>query len=251
MHRYGLLGFPLGHSFSKKYFTAKFEKEGVDAVYDNYEIEDIHKVLDIVQDGSLAGLNVTIPHKETVIPLLDGLSDEARAIGAVNVIEIERMGEQLRLIGHNTDVIGFRNSIEPLIAEDQKTALILGTGGASKAVARALENMGISYKYVSRKRSDIAISYDDLSETAIKEFPIIINATPLGTYPKIDGCPEIPYQYLSKNHLLYDLVYNPEETLFLKKGKEQGARIKNGAEMLLLQAEAAWAIWQNRKGISK
>lgn len=245
MKKYGLLGFPLGHSFSKKYFTNKFEQESIDAVYNNYEIEDIKEIFNIVTDGELVGLNVTIPHKENVIALLDDLSDEARAIGAVNVVKIERVGEgKLRLVGHNSDVIGFRNSIEPLISADQKSALILGTGGASKAVARALDNMGIAYKYVSRKSRENVFSYEELTKDVIDAYPIIINATPLGTFPKVDACPDIPYHYIGSKHLLYDLVYNPSETLFLKKGKEQGAQIKNGEEMLLLQAEAAWNIWK-------
>lgn len=245
MQKYGLLGFPLGHSFSKKYFTNKFDIEAIDAVYDNYEIENIDEIRSIVVDTKLVGLNVTIPHKEAVIALLDKLSDEARAIGAVNVIKIERADSgEIELIGHNSDVIGFRKSIEPLIREDQRNALILGTGGASKAVARALTNMGITYKYVSRKGSGDVLSYVDLTKDIIESHTIIINSTPLGTYPKIDSCPDIPYQHITSEHLLYDLVYNPEETLFLKRGKERGARIKNGEEMLILQANAAWDIWQ-------
>ena len=248
MQTYGLIGFPLKHSFSSKFFTEKFERERVEAEYLNFEIEDILQIREIIIfNQDLRGLNVTIPYKEKVIPFLNEISPEAEKIGAVNVIKIERRPNDMyfyNLTGYNTDYIGFKKSIEPLInPEIHKKALILGTGGASKAIAQALEDLGIPWKYVSRTSDENKLTYSELSPEILSKYKIIINASPVGTFPDIDDCPDILYRLLTKEHLLYDLVYNPAETLFLKKGKQQEAIVKNGAEMLELQALAAWEIW--------
>ena len=248
MKIYGLIGYPLQHSFSSKFFNEKFKKESIDAEYLNFEIEHIFEIRRIlVFNPHLKGLNVTIPYKEAVITFLDDISPVAKEIGAVNVIKIERgFGDTYgyKLTGYNTDYIGFKNSIKPLIqAEYHQQALVLGTGGASKAVCKALESLGISWKYVSRTPKEGALTYETLTPEILSDYKIIINTTPLGTFPNVDECPNIPYSSLTPQHLLYDLVYNPSETTFLKKGKQMGATIKNGAEMLELQALEAWDIW--------
>lgn len=245
MDKYGLIGYPLGHSFSKRFFTDKFQREEIDAVYSNYEISDISLFPEIIKSEiDLKGLNVTIPYKEAIIPFLDGLDAEAEAIGAVNVIKVIRENNSVKLIGCNSDIIGFQNSIKPLINNKiHKKALILGTGGASKAVIKGLENLGIDSVYVSRKPREGAFTYGELNRTILEEYTVVINSSPVGTFPNVDDAPDIPYQYLSSNHLLYDLVYNPSETKFLVLGKSRGASVKNGAEMLELQALAAWDIW--------
>src|SRR5690554_247783 len=250
MKTFGLIGYPLQHSFSSKFFNEKFERENIEAEYVNFEIEDIHELRRvIVFNPHLKGLNVTIPYKEAVIPFLDEISPVAKDIGAVNVIQIElNFGNTYgyKLIGHNTDYIGFKNSIAPLIQlEQHQKALVLGTGGASKAVCKALDSLGIKWKYVSRSAKDNQYTYDVLTPKIIAENNIIVNTTPLGTFPNIEEYPQLPYDSLTPNHLLFDLVYNPIETAFLKKGKEMGATIKNGAEMLELQALAAWEIWNH------
>ncbi len=249
MKKFGLVGFPLSHSFSKKYFAEKFQKENIiDAVYDNYEIEDVSLSLKdeiVAQKGELKGLNVTIPHKQNVIPLLDELDDAAADIGAVNVIKILPDG---KLKGYNSDYYGFKKSLEKFVGSSNLQnlkALILGTGGASKAVRKALEDLGIEYQYVSRNSSEGVISYDDIKEEVIKEHQLIINTTPLGMYPKVENCPALPYDNIGEGHYLYDLVYNPEETLFMKKGRDNGAKAIHGLEMLHLQAEKAWEIWND------
>ncbi len=252
MKTYGLIGYPLQHSFSSKFFNEKFEKESIDAEYLNFEIADIHELRRvIVFNPHLKGLNVTIPYKEEVIPYLDEISPVAKDIGAVNVIKIERsFGNTYgyKLIGHNTDYIGFKKSIAPLIQPEQhQNALVLGTGGASKAVCKALESLGIEWKYVSRSAKENQYTYDMLTPEIIAENNIIVNTTPLGTFPKVDEHPQLPYSSLTPHHLLYDLVYNPSETSFLKKGKEMGAWTKNGLEMLQLQALAAWEIWNENE----
>lgn len=248
MDKYGLIGFPLSHSFSAKYFNNKFEVERINAKYLNFEIEDVSKIKDIVShDTNLKGMNVTIPHKQNVIAHLDELSDDAKGMGAVNVIKVVRSKSdknKYSLIGYNTDYVGFKKSIEPLINKViHNKALVLGTGGASKAVVYALDQMGIEWKYVSRTEGVNRITYDKIDKTIMQSHKVIINCSPIGTYPNIDECPNLPYHLISNEHLLYDLVYNPSETLFLKRGKEQGATIKNGHEMLELQAMAAWEIW--------
>lgn len=248
MDKYGLIGYPLGHSFSVGYFNEKFKAENIDAEYVNFEIptiKDFHKV--IAGNPNLCGLNVTIPYKEQVIAYLDDLDkDTAKKIGAVNVIKIIHQSKgKPKLIGYNSDVIGFTQSIEPLLQPHHKKALILGTGGASKAVYHGLKDLGIEATFVSRNPKDNKqLTYQQLTPEVMAEHTIIVNTTPLGMYPKVNECPNIPYEYLTSNHLLYDLLYNPDETLFMKRGKEQGAEVKNGLEMLLLQAFAAWEIWR-------
>ena len=251
MDCYGLIGYPLTHSFSSKFFTEKFRLEEIDAEYLNFEIEDILEFRRVILFNQyLRGLNVTIPYKEKVIPFLHRLSPEAKIIGAVNTIKVDRLNGDMyfyELTGYNTDYIGFKNSTSPLIIpEVHKKALILGTGGASKAIAYALTSMNIEWVYVSRSKREGVISYDELTSDIVSDNKIIINTTPLGTYPDIENCPDIPYSFLTEQHLLYDLVYNPEETLFLRKGREQGATIKNGKEMLELQALEAWRIWNSK-----
>ncbi len=250
MDTYGLIGFPLKHSFSSRFFTEKFEREQIEAEYLNFEIEDIHEIHGLILlHQQLKGLNVTIPYKEKVIPFLSGISPEAEKIGAVNVIRVDREPGDIsfyRLTGYNTDYIGFRDSISPLLKPTiHRKALVLGTGGASKAVGQALTDLGIAWSYVSRYPGENRFTYEalSLSPEIISAYPVIINASPVGTFPQTDECPDIPYSYLTTNHLLYDLVYNPDETLFLKKGKAQGATTKNGKEMLEIQARASWKIW--------
>lgn len=244
MDKFGLIGYPLKHSFSQRFFTEKFSLENIDAAYLNFEIDNIGLFPSIITSNvDLKGLNVTIPYKEQIIPLLDRLDEGAKDIGAVNVVKIIKSEDNISLVGYNSDIIGFQNSIEPLINDAHRKALVLGTGGASKAVVKALSNLGIEVKYVSRSPSQDAYAYQDLTKQIIAEYTVIVNASPLGTYPNIDEAPDIPYQYLTSDHLLYDLVYNPAETKFLRLGREQGASIKNGTEMLELQALAAWDIW--------
>lgn len=249
---YGLIGYPLQHSFSWKFFNEKFQQEGLNAEYLNFEIEDISELRRIlVFNPHLKGLNVTIPYKEDVIAFLDDISPEAKRIGAVNVIKIERsFGNTYgyKLMGYNTDYIGFKNSIAPHINPHHHThALVLGTGGASKAVCCALEEMGVEWTYVSRNTRKGAFTYDTLTPEIIGDNKIIVNTTPLGTFPNVEGAPSLPYHALTDKHLLYDLVYNPSETTFLKKGNAMGATIKNGAEMLQLQALASWDFWTKGK----
>ena len=242
MIKLGLIGKNIDYSFSRKYFTEKFENESIDGLYSNYDCatpEEVKNLLDTNEDCD--GFNVTIPYKEVVIPYLDELNKHASAIGAINTIKRLTNG---KLKGFNTDYLGFRKSLQPFLAVQKHThALILGTGGASKAIAYALELEDISFKFVSRTPKKDQFSYDALNAALLSKYTLIINTTPLGTYPNITDCPKIPYRLLSKNHLLYDLVYNPVETQFLKNGKEHGTRICNGYEMLKLQAEAAWKIW--------
>ena len=238
MNRYGLIGKTLGHSFSQRYFTEKFAREGISARYDNYEMPSADGVVELITSiPDLVGLNVTIPYKKDVIPLLRSLDADASAIGAVNVVRIRDMK------GFNTDVIGFRESIRPLLREHHTRALVLGTGGASLAVKHGLRQLGIEPMSVSRSSREGMITYDDIDDALLREYTVIVNCTPLGTFPNVDECADIPYHLLTPDHLLFDLVYNPEETLFLRKGREQGAATKNGYEMLLRQAEAAWEIW--------
>lgn len=248
--KYGLLGRNIEYSFSRRYFASKFEKESIKATYVNLDSKTVKEVKEYLLDSDIKGYNVTIPYKQEVIPFLDRLSDDALSIGAVNTIKRTQSGE---LIGYNTDHIGFKESLLEYCDDDfLKTketflpmqALILGTGGASKAVAYALEGIGFKAIFVSRSRSKNILSYEDINKTHIDNSSIIVNCTPLGTSPDIDVCPSIPYQYLSDNHVLYDLIYNPQKTLFLKKGEGEGATIISGLRMLELQAEAAWNIWK-------
>lgn len=244
MDKYGLIGYPLGHSFSISYFNEKFSNEGLDSIYENYEIPSIDNLIEIIATNhELKGLNVTIPYKEKILPFLDMITPEAQAIGAVNVVKIIRKGNKIQLKGYNSDVIGFTQSIEPLLDKQHKKALILGTGGASKAVDYGLKSLGIETQFVSRRKSDYAIDYSELTPDIIKKYKIIVNCTPCGMFPKTDDCPNIPYEGIGEGHLLYDLLYNPDETLFMRKGLEHGATVKNGLEMLLLQAFASWKFW--------
>lgn len=244
---YGLIGFPLGHSFSRNYFNDKFAAEGIDAEYCNFEIPAITDVRDVIDSHpDLAGLNVTIPYKQQVIPYLDRLDDEAAAIGAVNVIKITRDNENkdaVKLTGYNSDFVGFSDSIAPFINDKRKKALILGTGGASKAVYHGLKALGVEPVFVSRTPREGMFSYEQLKPEVMARHKVIVNTTPVGMYPEVDRCPDIPYGCLTPEHLLYDLVYNPDVTTFMKKGAEHGAEVKNGLEMLLLQAFEAWRIW--------
>ncbi|MGH2642449.1 MAG: shikimate dehydrogenase family protein [Chitinophagaceae bacterium] len=241
MRHFGLIGFPLSHSFSKKYFSEKFQREHIaDCHYENYPLPSVDLFLGLIkQTENMEGLNITIPYKESVISHLDYLDPEAEKIHAVNCIHINNG----KSTGFNTDIIGFERSLNPLLQAHHNHALILGTGGASKAVSYVLSKLNISFHCVSRQKKGDYFTYDGLTEEIIRQNTLIINTTPLGTSPEIHQCPDIPYQFLGKEHLLYDLIYNPAETLFLQKGKQQGAVIKNGYEMLVLQAEASWEIW--------
>lgn len=244
MDKYGLIGYPLGHSFSISYFNEKFENEDIDAVYENFEIPRIEDIKEIVDSNpELKGLNVTIPYKEQVLKYLKSISPEAKAIGAVNVIRIEHKGNKSILRGYNSDLIGFTKSIAPILNTFHKKALILGTGGAAKAVQYGLQSLGLETMYVSRTKKRHALTYEEITPEIIQVYNVIVNCTPLGMYPHIEEYPMLPYEAMDNHHLLYDLLYNPDETLFLKKGKAQGATVKNGLEMLLLQAFASWEIW--------
>lgn len=245
MKKYGLIGYPLTHSFSKQFFAEKFEKENVNAVYENFEIEDISGFPDIIRNNpELMGLNVTIPHKQVVIPFLNELDEAAEKVGAVNTVKISRGGDKIHLKGFNTDTWGFETSLKPLLKEYHKKALILGTGGASKAIKYVLIKLSIDFISASiEELQENEIRYEEIDEKMLAERLIIINATPLGTYPKVDTFPPIPYEFLTKNHLLFDLVYNPEVTQFMEKGKAKGATLKNGYEMLVQQALKSYEIW--------
>lgn len=248
MDKYGLIGYPLGHSFSINYFNQRFADEGVNAKYMNFEIptiDDLAEVLD--SNPELKGLNVTIPYKQKVMEYLDSISPEARAIGAVNVIRVTHVGNEIKLKGFNSDVIGFTQSIEPMLEECHKKALILGTGGASKAIDYGLKSLGLETVFVSRYRRPETICYEDVTPEVIKEYNVIVNCTPLGMFPKTEECPNLPYKAMDEHTILYDLIYNPDETLFMKKGAERGANVKNGLEMLLLQAFASWEFWNGRE----
>lgn len=241
---YGLIGYPLGHSFSAKYFAEKFEKENINAEYRNFPLENISIFPEIIsKNPNLRGLNVTIPYKQDVMKYLDSLDENARRIGAVNVISVAHTADGVKLTGHNADVIGFMDSLRPLLRPHHRKALVLGTGGASKAVIDGLRQLGVDPQYVSRTRREGILAYSDVTPDVLEEYTVVVNCTPLGMYPNTGNAPAIPYDSLTEAHLLYDLVYNPEETLFLKKGKEQGAAVKNGLEMLHLQAEASWNFW--------
>ena len=249
MEKYGLIGYPLGHSFSVSYFNQKFADEGINAKYENYEIASIDELTEILDSTpELRGLNVTIPYKEKVIPFLDSISPEARAIGAVNVIRVTHEKNKTILKGFNSDVIGFTQSIEPMIDKKwHKKALILGTGGASKAICYGLKSLGIEPVFVSRYERPDTIQYEKVTPEVVKEYNVIVNCTPLGMYPNTDVCPKLPYEAMDNHTILYDLIYNPDQTLFMRKGAEYGAEVKNGLEMLLLQAFASWEFWHGKE----
>lgn len=244
MDKYGLIGYPLGHSFSKNYFNEKFENENIDAEYINFEIPTIDALPEVLATNpELRGLNVTIPYKEKVISFLDSVSPEARAIGAINVIKVEHKGNETILKGYNSDVIGFTKSIAPLLKRHNKKALILGTGGASKAIDYGLKSLGLETVKVSRYERPGTIQYSKITPEIIKEYNVIVNCTPCGMYPNIEECPDLPYEAMTEKNILYDLIYNPDQTKFMKLGAKQGATVKNGLEMLLLQAFASWEFW--------
>ena len=244
IYKFGLLGRNISYSFSRGYFTSKFDTEELDCEYVNFDIDDINKFRKIIQnEPNLKGLNVTIPYKESILPYLDSVHKKAKAIGAVNTIKITK---KRKLKGYNTDCYGFEKSIKPHLKKHHKSALILGTGGASKAIAYTLEKLKIHYDYVSRSESKAKYTYSTLDESILEAYKIIINCTPIGTYPNVNECPAIPYDGISEKHLLYDLIYNPEQTKFLRLGELQGATIVNGLPMLKLQAEKSWKIWNKR-----
>lgn len=248
MRKFGLIGFPLGHSFSKGYFADKFAREGIlNCSYENYPLEEIDQLTDLIaSDAELTGLNVTIPYKEEVLSLLDEIDDEAEKIGAVNTIKINRKGNQVNLKGFNTDVYGFEKPLLEVLKQKHNKALILGTGGAAKAVSYILRKNGISYKYVSRTpRDEKMLSYSALTPEIVNSCKLLINTSPIGMHPRIGDCPDIPYDAIGGDHILYDLIYNPEKTEFLKKGEEKKATLLNGLPMLYLQAERAWEIWSS------
>ena len=250
MRKFGLIGYPLTHSFSQKYFTEKFRKEGIeDAVYENFPIATIDEFPALIASvKELQGLNVTIPYKERVIPYLDGLAGDAAAVKAVNTIRIVREGKKIRLWGYNTDVWGFEVTLRPLLRPWHTFALVLGTGGAAKAVGYVLKKLGMEVWYLSRRPTgERTIRYDELTGAMLQQIKLLVNTTPLGMYPETEVCPDIPYQYLTDEHLLYDLIYNPDETLFMRLGKEQGATVVNGLAMLEQQAEKSWEIWNDER----
>ena len=245
---YGLIGYPLIHSFSQDYYNRKFESEGINAMYLNFEIEDIGQFMEIVaQYPNLKGLNVTAPYKEQVIPYLNELDEDAQVIGAVNVLKVlkDLKNNDVRLKGYNSDVVGFSKSIEPFLDENHNKAMVLGTGGAAKAVSHALQKLGVEVMHISRNKTQATVTYEEITKAMVHDHKIIVNATPLGTYPHVESCPDFPYRFLTQDHIAYDLVYNPEETLFMKKSKEFGATVKNGLEMWLLQGFASYEIWTN------
>jgi shikimate dehydrogenase len=248
MDKYGLIGYPLGHSFSISYFNQKFADEGINAKYENFEIENIDQLQEVLDmNPDLRGLNVTIPYKEKVIEYLDSITPEAQSIGAVNVIRVTHEGKKIKLKGYNSDVIGFTKSIEPMLDKKwHQKALILGTGGASKAINYGLKSLGLETVFVSRYERPGTIQYKNVTPEVVKEYNVIINCTPLGMYPKTEVCPELPYEAMDSHTILYDLIYNPDETLFMKRGAEYGANVKNGLEMLLLQAFSSWEFWHEK-----
>ncbi|MDR1336453.1 MAG: shikimate dehydrogenase [Tannerella sp.] len=243
--KYGLIGYPLEHSFSKDFFNRKFASENVDAEYLNFQIDNIRELGNVLRGNpSLGGLNVTLPYKMQVIARLDDLDKDARMIGAVNVIKFVRgrFGRR-KLKGFNSDITGFRQSIAPLLNESHRNALILGTGGASKAVFHGLKQLGVNPVFVSRSDEDFCLAYRDLTPRIMEQYTVIVNTTPVGMYPDVGRSPDIPYDLLTPGHLLYDLLYNPDETAFLLEGKKRDCTVKNGLEMLILQAYESWRIW--------
>ena len=242
MKRYGLIGYPLSHSFSQRYFTEKFEREGITGCrYDNFSLATIGELTQVLSDPELRGLNVTIPYKQQVLPFLTSMSPVVESIGACNCIKIDGA----RRVGYNTDVVGFERSLVKKLGSHHQQALVLGTGGASKAVEWVLDQLGIAYRMVSRTpRPDTGdLGYDDLDAGLVACYTLIVNTTPVGMYPKVEDYPPLPYEGVGARHYLYDLVYNPERTLFLKRGAARGAVVENGHEMLILQAEESWRIW--------
>ena len=241
---YGLIGYPLGHSFSREYHNNRFERNGIDAEYRNYELSDIGELTELIKSqSSLMGLNVTIPYKELVIPYLDAIDDVAKRIGAVNVIKISRENGTVRMVGYNSDYTGFRTSIQNYLQPNHTHALVFGSGGASKAVSTALQDLGLEVQIVSRTPGIGEISYDAITPEIMSQYKVLVNTTPLGMYPNIETCIEIPYELITPQHLCYDVVYNPQTTMFMRNALQQGAVVFNGMQMLIGQADAAWDIW--------
>ncbi|HEX2977475.1 MAG TPA: shikimate dehydrogenase [Bacteroidales bacterium] len=249
MRKFGLIGFPLGHSFSKQYFTDKFRNENITGCsYENYPLESISLLPELIKtEPTLSGLNVTIPYKSSVISYLDNLSPEASEIGAVNVVRIERGDYNIKLSGFNSDVTGFTGSLLPFLRNDIRKALVLGTGGSSKAVCYSLGKLGIDYTLVSRTPGAGTISYEEINKDRLMDSLLIVNTTPVGMFPDVNACPNLNYKLLDRNHILFDLVYNPGLSMFLRKGQERGCTVISGLKMLHLQAERAWEIWNNRQ----
>ena len=255
MRKFGLLGHPLGHSFSRQFHNDRFAQMGIEAIYENFDLGDLSLLPDLLQkETELCGLNVTIPYKQAVMQYLDELDPLAKRIGAVNVVRVKRMSADdstpthlkgLWLKGFNSDIIGFRDSLQSMLKGQEKRALVLGTGGASRAIFVALQDLGIEPTYVSRTAAEGRLSYEQLTPEIIQSHLVIVNCTPLGMFPKVEACPDIPYQYLTPDHICFDCVYNPAETLFMKKGREHGATVKGGKDMLEQQALAAWNIWSS------
>ena len=242
MRTFGLIGKNIDYSFSRKYFSEKFSKEDLKDQYVNFDIASIEEFPGILKNKEISGLNVTIPYKEAVIPFLDKLDPHSEKIQAVNTIKFENDGS---ITGYNTDYWGFLNALKPHLKPQHTKALILGTGGASKAIAYALELLNIQYKFVSRKPEKDQFSYTDLDKDILDSYTLIINCTPLGTHPKVEACPDLPFEHISNQHLVFDLIYNPAETRLMKLSSEKGAQTLNGLEMLKLQAEKAWSIWNS------
>lgn len=247
MRKFGLIGYPLGHSFSKKYFTEKFLKEHInECSYENYPLTDLGQLQKLISEESeLCGLNVTIPYKSEIFRFLDVIEPEAYEIGAVNVMKIRRSNKQIKLFGYNSDVTGIRDSLVPFINDNVRNAIILGTGGSSRAVSYVLKKFGLNVTHISRIKKPGILSYSDINSGLIKNTELIINTTPLGMFPNVESKPDINYNLLNKQHILFDLVYNPEHTAFLKMGEEQGCTTVSGLKMLHSQAEKAWEIWND------
>ncbi|MDE6384426.1 MAG: shikimate dehydrogenase [Paramuribaculum sp.] len=249
---YGLIGYPLGHSFSQRYFAEKFEREGIDAQYLNFELNDISQISDVIAIPELRGFNVTIPYKQKIIPLLDSISPMARKAGAVNVVKVVDMPDGTRrLYGFNSDCGGFLSDIVPMLTPDHTKALILGHGGAAQAVRVALDSINIHSTYVTRRQLPDSILFSELTHGLVNDHKVIIQCTPLGMYPNIDSCPPIPYEAIGSRHLCYDVVYNPAPTEFLKRCAVRGAAVRDGAGMLIAQAELAWNIWNDTRITTK
>lgn len=246
MRKFGLIGYPLGHSFSKKYFTEKFSMEQIKGCsYENYPLTNIIQITGLVRDNDLEGLNVTIPYKSSVIKFLDNIDPEAEKVGAVNVIKIKRTNGKTELTGFNSDITGIMVTLSPALSPEIKNALVLGTGGSSKAVCHVLKKINVHYTLISRERKSDCLTYSDINSEILENNLLIINTTPLGMYPDTESKPDLNYDLLGRNHILFDLVYNPEITSFLKIGKERGCTILSGIKMLHSQAERSWEIWNN------
>ncbi|MCX6260045.1 MAG: shikimate dehydrogenase [Bacteroidia bacterium] len=246
MRKFGLIGYPLGHSFSKKYFTEKFSREHIKGCsYENYPLTNISQITDLIRDNELEGLNVTIPYKSSVIKFLDKIDPEAEAIGAVNVIKIKRTTGKTELRGFNSDMTGIMVTLIPVLSPEIKNALVLGTGGSSKAVCHVLKKINVHYTLVSREKKSFCLTYSDINSEILGKTRLIINTTPLGMYPETESKPDLNYDLLGSRHILFDLVYNPEITAFLKMGKERGCTVLSGIKMLHSQAERSWEIWNN------